>query len=176
MARFLDAQPYILKNEGFYSFVVGDKGGMTYCGISEVFHPECPIFTFLKSQPQPIAHGTCFPELSEAVDDFYKKEEWDTILGDSITDTATAIYFYDWHVNSGGAVKKVQEVIGVEADGVFGRGSLEALNSRDWLDELSKSRIVYYNEVSLVGDNKIFLKGWLNRESTLLTALKIKFR
>ena len=166
MANFITAQKYIQQNEGYYANVSGDLGGETYSGIASSSYPNWVGFDFLSKQPHPIKWNTHFPELDQFVLDFYKKNKWDNILGDLIQDNKTGVYFYDFHVNSGRAVKIVQGVIGVIADGIFGNGSLSVLNSKNWLDEIHQARLNYLNQIG-VGSNEKFLEGWINRANLM---------
>ncbi len=167
MADFKKSQSYILKNEGFYALIHGDKGGETYCGISRVFHPDWIGWDVIDGRPHPIVHNTHYPDLDGAVDDWYYENEWKDINGDSISSQAIATYFYDWHVNSGGAVKQVQKVIGVNPDGQFGNKSIAALNSKDWLLEIHMMRLAYYKSLN----QPQFEKQWMQRAENLYNEL-----
>ena len=159
MADFLKAFPVISENEGGYCEIKGDKGGETYCGISRVNNPRCDIWGIIDSKPHPIKWNTIFEDLKDYVISFYKKYEWDTICGDLISSQAVATYVFDWHVNSGGAVKQIQKLIGAFPDGVFGEKSVELLNSKDWLNEIHKLRCAYYKSLN----QPQFEKEWLAR-------------
>lgn len=166
MADFSEAQAIVRENEGGYANISGDKGGRTYEGISEVFHPELTELWEFLNLKEPIKWNTIFPEMQQIVDNFYRKEEWDTILGDDILDNKTADYFYDWHVNSGGAIKEVQKVIGTTPDGEFGRSSLGALNSQNWLPQIHESRLAYYQKLG-----GKFVPEWVARATKLYDKL-----
>jgi len=167
MADFNIAQPYVRADEGGYANVHGDKGGETYAGISRVFHPDWPGWSTIDSKPHPIKWNTKFPDLNPLVDSWYDKNEWDTILGDQIADQNTATYFYDWHVNSGGAVKQVQKVVGVTPDGEWGPHSLAALNAGDYLLAIHNARLAYYKSLN----QPQFEPEWLERANSLYSRL-----
>ena len=154
-------------DEGGYSNVSGDAGGETYCGISRHFHPDWEGWPSIDAKPHPIANNTIFPELQPMVDQWYDVDEWNTILGDQISDQPTADYFYDWHITSGGAVKQVQKVIGVTPDGIWGPASLSALNSNNYLTQIHQARLAYYKSLN----QPKFEAGWLSRSTNLYNKL-----
>ena len=107
------------------------------------------------------------------VNQFYKKQFWDTILGDHIDSQAIATYLYDFYVNAmHNAIKCTQHIVGVTADGSFGAGTLAAVNafSGNLLTELHKARCDYYTAIAQNGSAK-FLSGWLNRANDLYDKL-----
>jgi lysozyme family protein len=171
MADFLAAQPYVMINEGGYANLTGDTGGETYAGISRNNFPDWAGWEIIDNS-KPIARGAILPELNSAVNQFYKPNFWDGIKGDGITEQNIAVYVYDFYVHAEhNAAKVVQRTIGVTADGIFGNGSLNALNDAgDCLAALHDARVAYYNEIG-VGNNARFLQGWLNRANNLYDKL-----
>jgi len=174
MAEFKPAQPYILKNEGGYANVPGDKGGRTYRGISEVFYPKWAGWAIIDTY-EPLKWNQIIDDdnLNALVDEFYKSEQWDKFMGDKITSQPVATYFYDFYVNAkGNAAKCLQRLVGVTADGCIGSGSVGAINaySGDLLSDLHDARVKYYNAIG-VGSNAKFLDGWLNRANEMYSAL-----
>ncbi len=174
MAEFLSAQKKILSNEGGYVFDPSDNGGETYCGISRKNFPNWDGWKNI-DELKPLDRGevvSSFVVASE-VNTFYKANFWDKMLGDSITEQPIAEYLYDFYVNAGrNALKCLQRIVGVTDDGVFGNGTLNALNeyAGDLLAELHKSRLEYYNSIA-VGSNARFLTGWNNRANNLYNLL-----
>lgn len=71
----------------------------------------------------------------------------------------------------GGAVKFLQEALGVTADGIFGpvtAAALQANNNKQTAKKMIEKRIVFHNK--RVAENprqKVFLQGWLNRANQL---------
>ena len=169
MAEFLASQPYVLLNEGGYTTLDLD----TYRGIARRFFPNWEgwkMIDYLK----PLAQGAVIQnaELDSLVNMFYKANFWDKLLGDGIDSQPVATYCYDWFVNAGhNAIKKIQAVLGVAADGVFGGKTLKALNTAgDILPALHDKRVAYYREIA-VGDNAKFLAGWEHRANGLFEKL-----
>ncbi len=174
MADFSAAQPYIIANEGGYCDTKGDTGGMTYRGISRINYPNWGGWAII-DQHQPLQYNEVIADdtLNSMVNQFYKKQFWDGLLGDGIDSQEVATYLYDFYVNAmHNAVKCVQRIIGVTADGMFGNASLAALNSYtgDLLGALHAARCDYYNEIAQNGFAK-FLTGWTNRANGLYDKL-----
>jgi lysozyme family protein len=173
MAEFSKAIPYILKNEGGYVNDHSDLGGETYEGISRKFNPKWAGWIILDAMPHPIAEGAKFPQLDSLVLHFYQLGYWNQIQGDKITSQPIAVYIFDWDVNSGGARKQIQELVGVTADGVFGNGTIAAINAQEptaFMQRLVDCRIAYYREVATIGSNAKFLPGWIRRAQSMLSA------
>jgi lysozyme family protein len=169
MAEFLASQPYVLLNEGGYAALDLD----TYRGIARRFFSAWEGWQLVDDN-KPLAPGEIIPsaELDGLVDAFYKTNFWDKLLGDSIDSQAVATYCYDWYVNAGhNALKGIQSVLGVTADGVFGRETLQALNAAgDILPALHDRRVAYYRDIA-TGDNAKFLAGWEHRANGLFEKL-----
>jgi len=169
MADFFQAKPYVLHNEGGYVNDIHDiGGGETYCGISRKNFPNWDGWATVDKEQRKYK-GWITPALDASVDAFYKKQVWDSIRGDSWNLQPLATYFFDWHTTSGGAVKQLQKLLGITADGIFGSGTLSAVNAAgDFLDRLHKCRCDYY--ISLNNDR--FEKGWLNRANSMYEEMK----
>ncbi len=169
MAEFLASQQYVLHNEGGYTPIDGD----TYRGIARRFFPKWVGWQMIDDM-KPLEQGELIKnaELDGLVNAFYKANFWDKLQGDAIDSQAIATYCYDWYVNAGGnAIKNIQAVLGAPADGVFGSGSLAALNAaNDLLPALHNKRIAYYTAIGK-GDNAKYLAGWQHRANDLYHTL-----
>lgn len=94
---------------------------------------------------------------------------WDRIKGDQIISQSIAEFLCDFAYNSGvvTAIKKLQQILKVNADGIIGSRTLLSLNAgcqKKIFDDLKQSRIDYVN--AIVKNNpsqRKFLKGWLSR-------------
>ncbi len=171
MADFLAAQPYILKNEGGYVNDPSDTGGQTYCGISQNNFPNWQGWGVIEGY-KPIHYNEIIPDdnLKSLVNQFYKANFWDKMLGDAIDSQAIATYLYDFKVNAGNnAIKCVQRILSIADDGILGNGTINALNaySGDLLKLLHDARCEYYTKLG----NARFLQGWLNRANDLYSVL-----
>lgn len=113
--------------EGGFSDVPGDNGGYTYCGITEKNYPSWPYWSDIRSKNP--KHNQVFPELHEAVKEFYKKEFWDKIHGDDISSQSLANQIYDTAVNAGisRAISLAQQSLGVAVTGKINNEMLNAL-------------------------------------------------
>lgn len=162
MADFYAAYEKTLLAEGGYKLhkVSGDTGGLTYAGIARKHNPDWHGWAF-------IDRGDTPPTL--IVREFYKRNYWDPIQGDSIASQDIAESIYDFGVNTGikVAAKLAQIVAGVTPDGTLGPKSLEALNQMDgaqFKQAYALAKIARY--AAIVNKNRSqskFLLGWINR-------------
>jgi lysozyme family protein len=174
MADFKAAQPYILQYEGGWNNVTGDTGGETYQGISRNNFPNWSGWAIIDAH-KPIQYNKVIadPVLDGMVNQFYKANFWDKMLGDGIDSQEVATYIYDWKVNAGNnAIKELQKILGVTVDGGFGTGTLQATNEYqgNLLSDLHDARVLYYNRIGVNGSAK-FLNGWLSRANSLYNVL-----
>jgi len=174
MAEFLPCFEKVIELEGGYKLheVFGDRGGMTYAGISRVHWPDWEGWTRVDA-------GTFDDVLKDMVKAFYKKEFWDKLMGDIIGSQKMAFALFDFAVNAGlkTSVKLCQKIVGVEQDGVFGPMTLKALsafagNGELFVAKFGLERVFMYKDISLsdkrrkqdkVVSNLRFLEGWINR-------------
>lgn len=131
-----------------------DAGGRTQYGISE------------RANPEAWADGKV--TLDEARDIYFRKY----VKGpgfDKITNTKLQHQLVDFGVNSGPgvAVKNLQQILGVEQDGVIGNKTLEAIekmDARTLNNELAKARCLLLARICVKTPSQLkFLVGWLNR-------------
>jgi lysozyme family protein len=179
-ARFEKAFNTAMKHEGFYANVPGDAGGETYRGISRVHHPTWRGWPFVDAYKTmhggKLAWNTHIKDdaLDLMVKDFYHKNFWQKILGDSIKTEAIALFIFDFFIHSGGrAVRTVQGVLQdafnqqIAVDGAFGPKTLAALNAvpdQGLLHDLIKqNRMTFLVNLARQGANAKFLAGWVAR-------------
>ena len=94
------------------------------------------------------------------VDQYFYKPKIDRLPTD-LQDTV-----FDMQINSGNnAIKILQRLAGVEADGVLGEESIKAIKDKGITREsYNEARVDYYNKVAKNDPKKKkFLQGWLNR-------------
>ncbi|NTW18175.1 MAG: hypothetical protein HGA42_00575 [Nostocales cyanobacterium W4_Combined_metabat2_030] len=168
---------YTLLFEGGYCNIPGDRGGETYRGISQVHNPNWigwGILSKLKPSNGDIINDCA---LKEAVNDYYFSKYFAPYRFDAITSELLALNLFDWVVNGGYSVEKIQILLRkydptIKVDGVFGFKTLSALNSVPavkFCREVIALRQQYFDDI--VENNpsqEKFHKGWCNR----LTALK----
>lgn len=151
----------LLRLEGGYVNHPNDKGGCTCKGIT------LPVFRGVYGA------GYSCDDLKEITDSqvehIYKTQYWDICRADEIRNSQIANLLVDFAVNSGcrTAVKTIQKIVGTTEDGIMGKITLGAINSKSpkqVFDELMQHRIDYYNDIVEKNPNqRVFLKGWLNR-------------
>lgn len=167
MAKF---EPALEKVLGFEGRVLendpSDPGGQTYSGIDRRDNSSWNGWAIIDANKgKKSSELLKIEELQKCVFDYYKAK-WDTILGDEINDQHLAEVIFDSLINPGPAVKKkVQQFVGVPADGSFGPKTIEAINNHDaqeLITEIKQWRTDYYNSLPEKLKSR-FLAGWLSR-------------
>lgn len=147
-----------------YTETPGDTGGATKYGISQRAYPQLNIKTLTEADAKAI----------------YKRDYWDKIQGDSITNQHIAESIFDFAVNSGVstsikiAQKSVNRVLpaAIEVDGAMGKRTLAAINhcgeftnSRElFLSVFALEKIQRYADICNKNrEQSKFLLGWVNR-------------
>lgn len=168
MANFLSAFSKTITYEGGWVKDPKDPGGETYLGVARRFHPHWlgwPLVDAIKGKK----HGDLIDSamLRKHVKDFYQHNFWRKIKGDDILSQRVASFIFDFAVNSGGAIREVQKVLGVPDDGVIGPKTLAAINAvpeSTLMNRLINARLAYVQRlVKNDPDLFRFLKGWTNR-------------
>lgn len=156
-----------MKFEGIYGNIPSDSGGETYHGLCRKYYPNLKVWKTLdklplKDKKKYIANTE---ELNE-IKDIYFKQYWCKVRGDYYNDINLSYQVADFAVNAGviTSAKKLQTILGVKVDGIIGNITISAANAKqNALALFKQQRINYYNQVAKKGNNKIFLRGWLNR-------------
>ena len=148
MSRIDKFMPIIFAHEGGYVNDPKDSGGETKYGISKRAYPHVDIKNLTKLMATAI----------------YKKDYYDKLKIDSITDDLLALHLFDFGVNAGvgRATRMLQIAADVHADGIIGRDTINAANKEGVTEKFIEARIRYYKQIG-VGKNAKFLNGWLNR-------------
>lgn len=157
--------PFILKWEGGFANHPDDKGGATNKGIT--------IATFRHF----FGSGATVEQLKAMTDEqwetVFRKGFWDKFEADKIANQSIANVCVDWAWCSGPttAIRQVQRLLGVAADGVVGNITLGAINNADpeKLFEKIKSARQAFVEAIVKRDasQQVFLKGWRNRINSI---------
>lgn len=147
----------ILKNEGGYANYSADPGGETNYGISDradgvidACYRGVRIETMTKKEAIDIYFN-----------DYYKPMRLHFLHSDLLR-----LHVFDMGVNAGPktAIKMLQKLAKVKADGVIGPVTAAAAKESVTVDGYKDARVNYYE--SLVKKNsalKKFIKGWINR-------------
>jgi len=128
MAEFRIAYDKTKGNEGGFSNVTGDNGGVTYAGITYKNYPGWDGWPRVFAA-KPV-HNEVLPDLASSVKQFYKTEFWDKVRGDEIGDQEFANDLFDMAVNAGikAAVRIAQKSVGVPESGIVCNLTLNKIN------------------------------------------------
>jgi len=167
MAEFRHIFEKTLANEGGYVLheVPGDKGGMTYAGISRRHWPDWEGWKYID-----VDMGSFHHSAQRCVEKFYHLKFWSLVGGNLIDYDSIAYSIYDFAVNVGvkTAVKMIQKCLGVKADGVMGPITLSYINSEldpdILMTEFSRRKEDRYIAICRKDPTQLkFLQGWINR-------------
>lgn len=153
--------PFVLKCEGGYAEVKDDRGGATNKGVT--------LTTF-----QMVYGGDkTKADLKQLTDTqwahIFKTLFWDKCQGDQLPDQSIANLLVDYAYHSGvvTAVKALQRVLGVKADGIIGKQTLQALGQKSPLPvfgALKQQRLKFFKSICTHNPSqKKFLNGWTKR-------------
>ena len=104
-------------------------------------------------------------------DRVFKRNLWDVCHADDIKSQAIANLLVDFAYNSGAgnAIRQIQKILKVKADGIIGAKTLSAINTYKlgyWtlFDKLKVARIAFLNNiVKTDAKQEVNLKGWMRR-------------
>jgi len=172
MKNFEKAFVTVIKHEGYYANVEGDKGGETYMGIARNIHPTWdgwPLVDQYKKVNGVIKRNQKIEGIliQSMVEKFYFEKYW-TKNGIHLIENYSLQYIiFDWCVNSGRhGAKDIQRIVGTIADGIIGKNTAKLINeanSEELFGNIKAARINFYHKISKKGMNYKFLKGWLKR-------------
>lgn len=173
MANYDKAIAFTLKYEGGYVNDPADRGGETYRGITRINHPTWSGWAEVdRIKPR---HGQIIPSLEDDVKKFYQQKYWGRI--GEICNDALAAFIFDWRVNSGNiAIKKLQALVGADADGIIGSETISKANNYNGnLTALliKERRKFVANIVKNNPSQNKFLNGWLNRIAAFETTFLV---
>jgi lysozyme family protein len=166
MAKVEKLAPFILKWEGGFSNDPLDSGGATMKGI-----------TYETFKAYRASKGKGIPSIDELKQisatewtAILKEKYWDKFKADNINFQPTANLLVGWGWGSGPvtAIKKLQELLGLTADGIVGPKTLAAINdAKDNIalfDKILIARKDFFVNIVKNNPSQIkFLSGWLNR-------------
>ena len=121
MADFEKAFSRLMAEEGIgLSDVPGDRGGLTFAGITRKNHPKWEGWRWIDSGETPP---------TQLVRDFYHQYYWMPVHGDKIQSQPVAEALFSQFVNMGStAIKLMQACVNVIQDGKIGPKTLAAIN------------------------------------------------
>ena len=152
------------------------ENGLTFMGIYETANPSWQGWGQVRAAIN--AYGDMKKAsvalynddvLVNLVASFYKKTYWDALNLDSVNSQIKANELFCFAVNVGvrSAVRVLQNMLGVQSDGIMGEQTLKALNAYDTVafdTDFDRAEIAYYR--NLIRKNPslgIYERGWENR-------------
>jgi lysozyme family protein len=154
---------------------VGEEG-YTYKGIYQKAHPKwegwniiLEVAKIIKDKEELSVALYANEQLDLLTEEFYREQFWDKIRGDFIDSEHTATEIFIFAVNTGvqTAIKRTQELLGVEADGIIGAKTLEAINEfnpEEFNFLFDEKEVEFYRElIEKKPSLQRFAKGWENR-------------
>lgn len=170
MTPFEAALAFLWPEEGGYSNRGNDHGGATNFGVTQrEYDAYCARH---KRSTQSVAGIT-----ENDATQVYQEDYWTPCRCDAMHDKV-AIALFDWAVNHGpsGAIKTLQQCLGVAADGVIGQKTFIAINAimEDVLlaKFLDARRAWYLNDITKNPNQSAFKDGWLKRVDDLSAYLQ----
>lgn len=160
MANIKKTMAFFKKWEGSFVNDPDDAGGATNMGIT--------IGTFRQHYGQDKTINDLKNMTDEQWEYIFRKGYWDKAKCDQIEDDRIALLVADmcWGSGTVTAIKKVQECLGCTVDGIVGNQTLAALNQQRHnyiFYKLWCMRYEWFHKIAQKGNNKKYLKGWLNR-------------
>ena len=162
-ATFDACMPFIFKAEGGYSDTPGDPGGPTNFGIT--------LATLKAYEGNPNLTAQDVKNLTPATaKEIYRSNYWNRMQCGALP-AGLDLEVFDFGVNAGPgeAVKALQRIVGVTADGSIGPITLAAIGQfkpRDLISQYSEARLAYYKGLN----NPEFEQGWTARVAQIQTA------
>ncbi len=168
----------VIKHEGYYANVKGDKGGETYMGVARNLHPDWDGWQFIDAYKEtygeiPWNKYLDIPQLDSMVKEFYRHKFYEKYRIEDISNGSLQEISFDWCVNSGHwGARGVQKVLNryfcceLKLDGIIGKYTIKAINSCPselLFNTIKSARIQYYHAIAKKGQNYKFLDGWLKR-------------
>lgn len=162
MADFQKACTKLIIAEGGYKLVnvQGDKGGMTYAGITRRSFPYWGGWSMIDNGETPP---------TSLVNEFYLETFWTPLLCEKIIEDSVAYSVFEFAVNAGlkTATKLAQIVAGASPDGRMGNKTLAAINEMDsslFLALFALAKVARYRDIVQRDRTQMkFLLGWINR-------------
>ena len=162
--NFVASLKHLLNSEGGFTNDLRDPGnklpdgraGCTMYGVTQA--------TWEKFIGKRVTQEQMKQLTPESVGPIYKVKYWDAVKGDELPAGLDYLMF-DFAVNAGPgrAIKVMQEVLGVTADGAIGRMTLKALSESDphnLIEDFSDAKEKFYRSLKTF---ETFGKGWLRR-------------
>lgn len=170
MANFAKAIKHIFLHEGGFQANPNDSGN--YNSKKQLVGTNLGI-TAIEAEKYlgyPPTKKDMLSFKKEWAETIYFEKYWTPIKGEKLESQKVATIFLDYAVNCGvkTAIKRIQRILKIQDDGIFGDITLEAINQaaddQRFFDEIIKDRKNYY--AAIVRNNgklSVFLTGWYKR-------------
>lgn len=165
-----EALVFTLKFEGGLSDHPDDPGGLTNMGIT---HKVYSSWLASKNRPNKSVRNIT----REEVEQIYEERYWDPMRAEWLSDPL-ALTVFDTAVNLGvgGCTRRLQIALGVPVTGKWTQAISDKIHKADQVKvalAICKLRIAKrYERVEKEESQKVFLKGWLNRDNALIREVK----
>lgn len=147
-----------------------DSGGETVYGITRKNFPNLKVWASLDKLKGIVAkRGYKIPkDEMEEIEGIYYRKFYQKVNIEAFDDCALGMQIFDFGINAGisRAVKTLQSILRITVDGVCGIQTVTTANlrhSKSLREAYRNARIAYYHTISKKGNNKKYLKGWVNR-------------
>lgn len=168
MAEFKQALALVLKNEGSYSNDPVDvNGGETYKGIARKQWPNWEGWSIVDS----LRKSSFFPSNLDTnplmlglVEQFYRDNFWNKILGDSLSSQESANCIFDFAVNAGIETSKSLAMLGIDVDQPYDTSVINNCDTDSFLKGFTLVKIARYISICKKRpDSKKYFFGWVTR-------------
>ena len=168
---FEAAHQHVMRWEGGFFDHPDDPGGVTLYGVSLMFLKDLGLLEGDIDGDGDIDRNDVLSVTRETARKLFKRHFWDK-PGVGTMPPLVGVVFYDFAVNAGQgrATRILQQVLGVEDDGIIGPQTRGALASRCQGGQLAvalaflDAREDWYRRLSeKKSSSAVFLHGWLNR-------------
>lgn len=167
MAKIDILAPFILSFEGGWSDHPNDHGGKTNMGVTLTTWKSVG---YDKDQDGDIdADDLRIITKEDVIERVMRPWYWNKLRANDIISQAVANIIVDWAWMSGtvNVAKRIQTLVGVKADGVFGPVTIEAINDANdyklFFSILNLREKFYADIISRDPSQAKFKKGWLRR-------------
>lgn len=156
LASFEGSLAEVLRHEGGFVQHPADPGGATKHGITRA--------TLSRFRGRPVSVEDVRALTREEAGTIYRRLYWEPIRGAELP-AGIDLALFDFAVNSGPdrAVRRLQDVLGVPADGIVGPRTLAAARNAEAADvirRLTRARLAF---LSGLASWPIFGRGWRSR-------------
>jgi len=166
MAEFEKYIDKLLALEGGFAKQKNDKGGATKYGVTLLTWKQ---FGHDKDGDGDIDEEDIKLLSHEDAKSIAKRIFWDYFKADQIRNQSIAEFIADWGYHSGrtSIAMKVQALLGLKADGIFGNitlGKINSSNQEELFNRLKQARLDFVKRiVEHDPTQSVFYRGWVNR-------------